>query len=175
MSVSKSVIECYKVRASGEWADITVDDVGKSGRIQIASGYGTWGCWWSSCGVPFKQFLIELTNDINYVAVKVGAARWFDHEATMRELRKQVSDHNNEEEKVMMEVELEVLENCTEVKTFICLAYQSNALSKLWDCGPDIHYDILPAFKHFWTTLWPVFVEELKKENTSWCEIPDLT
>lgn len=170
-SISKTNVECYKVRSSkgyGEWADIVLDSNGNSGRIQIASDYGSWEHFWGSCGCPFKQFLIKLTNDINYAAGKFGEGKWFDHEATMLSLRDQIVEYTDDPVLIeeMLE-ELEPLEDCTEINTFVHLAWESEKLNKMWDSGPDISYGVNPSFKRFWERLWPTFVAELERESQS--------
>ena len=72
-TVTKSTCEVYKLRheCGMYWADITLDCASKSGRIQIASDYGSWQNFWSCCGCSFKEFLTRL--DMQYTAGKFGA------------------------------------------------------------------------------------------------------
>ena len=74
-SINKTQCEVYKLRheCGMYWADITVDSGEKSGRIQIASDYGSWQNYWSCCGCSFKEFLTKL--DMQYTAGKFGAER----------------------------------------------------------------------------------------------------
>jgi hypothetical protein len=161
-TVTKKTLECYSIRANKTWAEISLDCGNKSGRLQIASDYGSWQYYWGAAGVPFKEFLLGL--NIQYTAGKFGESRWFDHEATMKELRELVAAHDNEEEKEAMTEELEELEDCTDSNSFQHIAYNADTLHKLWDTGPNIHTDISPSFRHFWDKLWSVFIDELKKE-----------
>jgi len=164
-TTTKSTVECYKIRglAHGAWADITVDADANTGRIQIASDYGSWENYWGACGCPFKEFLIGL--DMHYAAGKFGAGRWFDHEATINAIKADIDEYarDDEERNGMME-EWAALEDCTEVNSFCMIAFQSDYLRKLWDTGPDIKKTIDPSFRKFWENAWPVFIEELKKE-----------
>lgn len=171
-TITKSTVQLYKLRThrGGYWADITIDEYEKAGRISIASDFGHWQHYWGSCGESFKQFLCGL--DIHYTAGKFGADRWFDHDATMAGLKKAVADHHFEDERDMMLEELEGLENCEEVNTFVTLAYQADTLHNLWDTGPDIRYDINPSFRRFWTGIWPTFINELKSELQASAENP---
>lgn len=168
VTITKTSVECYKLRFAkgGIWADILVDtDAGeKSGRISIASDFGSWEHYWGSCGSGFKQFLCGL--DIHYTAGKFGEGRWFDHEATMKELRQLVADHDNEEEKEAMTEELEQLEDCMDDNSFQHIAYSADTLHKLWDTGPNMHTDVSPMFRRFWAEIWPHFTDELRKEAT---------
>lgn len=163
-SVTKTTVECYKIRGKrGAWADIVVDSNGNAGRIQIASDYGSWEHYWGSCGVGFKKFLIGL--DIHYAAGKFGEGRWFDHEATMEQLRVDILSHtDSKEERLELTEELDTLKDCDEVNTFCHLAFECENLHKIWDGSPDIKTNISPSFRQFWEKLWPVFIAELKKE-----------
>lgn len=164
VTITKKTVECYQIRFSkgDKWADITIDEGDKCGRISIASDFGSWEHFWGSCGKGFKTFLAGL--DIHYAAGKFGEGRWFDHEATMKELRQSVADHDDAEEKEAMLEELEQLEDCTEVNSFCHLAYSADTLYKLWDTGPNIHTDVSPMFRRFWTEIWPLFLAEIQKE-----------
>jgi len=164
-SLTKITVECYKIRQLGGllWADITVDPSENSGRIQIASDYGSWEYYWGSCGEGFKKFLTGL--DIHYAAGKFGEGRWFDQEATINGLKKSVKEYDGtKREKGVMVNEIASLEYCMNQNTFIHMAYDCKTLHKLWDSGPDIETGISPSFLNFWEKLWPVFIDELKKE-----------
>lgn len=155
--------EVYELRFGLEWATVVIKSGEKSGHLLIASSFGTWSNWWPSTGEGFKRFLTGL--DIHYTAGKFGCGRWFDHEDTMKELRRMVDEHDNEEERELMMEELETLDDCTEVNQFCLLAYQSETLPKLWDTGPDIRYDVDPQFRQFWKVMWQPFMNELKQKE----------
>ncbi len=80
--ITKSTCEVYKLRheCGMYWADITLDCGEKSGRIQIASDYGTWQNYWGCCGCSFKEFLTRL--DVEYTAGKFRARNAEDREIT---------------------------------------------------------------------------------------------
>lgn len=167
VSIEKALVECYRIRFTGEfdWADITLDAGlnGHSGRIQIASDYGSWENYWGACGSSFKQFLISL--NIEYAAGKFGAGRWFDHDKTIEKLREAIENCDESDEvKEQMNLDLDNLEGCEDEGQFEALAYSSPVLHKLWDTGPEIVTDINPSFKRFWEKIWLCFVEKLKKE-----------
>jgi len=173
-SLTKTAVECYKIRQQGGllWADIVVDASESAGRIQIASDYGSWEKYWGSgtvwdcrnCGGNgFKKFLTGL--DIHYAAGKFGEGRWFNQEATINGLKKSVKEYDGtKREKGVMVNEIASLEYCMNQNTFIHMAYDCKTLHKLWDSGPDIETGISPSFLNFWEKLWPVFIDELKKE-----------
>ena len=92
MTIEKTTVECYRLRhSSGMWADITIDANKETGRIQIASDYGSWQNYWGSCGKPFKLFLQSL--DKYYVAGKFGASKWFDAVKTVAEYRAVIKEN----------------------------------------------------------------------------------
>lgn len=168
--IIKSTVECYKLRhTSGMyWADINVDAKDKTGRIQIASDYGDWQFYWSSCGSTFKQFLTEL--NIEYVAGKFGEGRHFDITRTIKLNKEIVLEHRKEEsisaiQARTMWTELEELENyCDTEKEFYNEWYNKEELPKFFEEMPDTVDGINPRFKVFWDNCWSVFCEELKKE-----------
>ena len=86
-TITKSNIELYKFRKENgdEWADITIDENGTTGRISIASNWGSWQNYWDFCGRSFKEFLTKLNceYDCEYVANKFGVGRCFDLEKTI--------------------------------------------------------------------------------------------
>ena len=168
--LTKTTVECYKIRQQDRfpWANITVDASESAGRIQIASGYGSWEHYWGACGKGFKEFLIGL--DIHYTAAKFGEGRWFDQDATIEVLKKSLKEYDgSKSEKGQMMDEVLSLEDYNKEDynredTFVYRAYKCKTLHKLWDSGPDIKTGISPSFLSFWEKIWPVFIAELKKE-----------
>ena len=170
-TIEKSNVVCYKIRhpKSGMyWADITIDTPGeKRGRIMIASDYGDWQYYWGSVGGGFKDFLCNI--NIGYVAGKFGADRHFDQMATIKSMKKEViklrrSEDINSETARNIWKDIESLDDYNDSQTFGYVAYNSTYLTELFDCGPDLIYDYTPQFRKFWKTIWPVFIDQLKKE-----------
>ncbi|WP_281991224.1 hypothetical protein [Aquimarina aggregata] len=163
--VSKSTVECYKIRCdSFYWADITIDASGNQGRIQIASDFGNWQNYWSACGMPFKDFLKKL--NIGYFASKVGADKWFDLDKTIEGLREHVNDYAQDKDlKDGLKKELSYLELSDGKDEFIHKMYESNLLMDMTDQCPDMVYSIEPSFQRFWDELWPVFIAETTNED----------
>ncbi len=88
MPVTKTKRDCYEVRELGEWANITLNCWGNpeakryGGEIVISSSFGTWSNAWSSCSVPFKQFLAEANFDYLFTKFMGTKLDRFDGNAT---------------------------------------------------------------------------------------------
>lgn len=83
----------------------------------------------------------------------------------MERLKKDVMEYtDSEEERIVLNKEIDTLEGCTQIDLFCYFAYDRDNLHKLWDTGPDIQYDIDPSFRNFWQTAWLPFMEHLKTE-----------
>lgn len=168
-SIKKSTVECYKIRHSSGmyWADITIDSKENTGRISIASDYGSWQNYWNACGEPFKKFLIGLNMD--YVAGKFGCSKWFNSKKTIEEFRASIienidnGDLSKEDGKEAFE-ELQLLEATTNHDEFYRILEDCNHIMKLYDYMPSFVYEIEPLFKNFWELIWPEFVKEIKHE-----------
>ena len=173
--ITKSTVICYKIRfkESSLWADITIDEGEKSGRLQIASDYGDWQYYWGFCGESFKKFLIGL--NIHYIAGKFGANQWFDLDKTIALLESQVEEYlsyksyltktSRETLKKELNAEIKTLKHEVSCKDeFIHKMWDSEELMKIFDNVPDIVINIEPLFQRFWNEIWSIFVEELKKE-----------
>lgn len=168
-SIEKSTVECYKIRHSSGmyWADVTIDSQGTKGRIQIASDYGSYQNYWGACGTNFKDFLSRL--NIEYAADKFGADRWFDLDKTIASLRIRISENiDNKEEISKFAEELIQLNNSSCLEEFVSIMHDCHNIMD-FECGtPDITYGITPQFKKFWKHVWPILLEQFKKET----EIP---
>lgn len=170
-TIKKTQVECYKIRQEttiASWADITIDSPGiGSGRIMIASDYGDWQNYWGAVGGSFKEFLTRI--DKHYVAGKFGANRWFDQKATVKFMKKQIIDYRRDndidcEKARDMWNDLKELEEYDDPQVFSIRAFDSEHLSYLFDCGPELFYDCTPGFNAFWEIVWPVFIDQLKQE-----------
>ncbi len=192
MEITKSTIECYKLRSKENslWADITIDSLGNTGRVQIASDYGSWQYYWGSCGESFKKFLTGL--NISYVAGKFGENSWFDLPSTITNLRSSIISENypeidkddydmeDSEEKESYEEEvkyrqsqidetiepdLKRLSSAGSENEFVDIWYRCEKLSDYIE-RPDMVHRISPLFERFWKEIWLVFIVELQNENT---------
>jgi hypothetical protein len=166
-TIEKSAVECYKIRNSEVWADITIDANESTGRIQIASDYGSWQYYWGACGKPFKQFLTEL--DKYYAASKFGASRWFDSEKTVAEYRAVIKENANDgyiskKKKIDALAELQCLEESSCKEEFCRNLEDCSEIMRIYDHCPALVYGIDPSFDKFWSILWPVFINHIKRE-----------
>lgn len=164
-SIEKSTVECYKIRHSSGmyWADITIDCQGKTGRIQIASDYGDYQRYWGACGTDFKDFLSRL--NIEYAADKFGADRWFDLDKTIACLKARIADNiEDEEERKEFADELIQLNNSSCLEEFCAIVRDCEKIWEFEDGTPEICYSITPQFKNFWKHVWPILLEQFKKE-----------
>ena len=166
-TIEKTTVECYKLRNRSTWADITIDAKEETGRIQIASDYGHWQFYWGSCGLPFKKFLISL--DRHYVAGKFGAGKWFDPVKTIAEYKEVVKANIDDgylnkldgEEAIG---EIDQLLDYTDRSEFCRVLEDCSQIMKIYDHCPALIYGIDPQFENFWSKIWPVFVDQIKKE-----------
>jgi len=171
--VTKSNVESYKLRhpSGGCWADITIDATGESGRIQIASDFGSWQNFWSHCGMPFKSFLLKV--DMDYVARKFSAKSFFDADQNIKSARFQILTSRKEgvidaEYARCCFDDLKNLEGeCTDSAThFHALVNSTENLHHFYyDGGFSAITTYDPGFKHFWKKIWPAFLDELRKES----------
>jgi len=180
-TIKKSAVECYKIRHSRgmKWADITIDSNEKGGRISIASDCGSWQYYWNACNESFKSFLIGL--DIHYVAGKFGCSNWFDIEKTISEYTAVITENINDAylskddgEEALEEVKS--LSACANQEEFFRELGNCSQIMRLYDHCPGVIYGINPAFRNFWTLIWPEFINEIKceiKEQNKYRGLPD--
>lgn len=168
-TISKSNVECYKLRheSGAYWADITIDSKGNTGRIQIASDFGSWQHYWGACGKPFKEFLITL--DIQYFARKVGEGKWFDFHKTILQYKEYVLHERRKEfieadKARKMFDEIKIIDENGEGGFMQVMYNDCPALMNEFDHCPDTRTDISPSFRKFWEMTWSVFIKMLKEE-----------
>ncbi|NDW19455.1 hypothetical protein D0T53_11120 [Dysgonomonas sp. 216] len=151
------------------WADITLAYEGNTGRIQIASDYGSWQNYWGACGSSFKVFLTKL--EMEYTATKFGADDWFDLDATLKSMRSQIKYHQKEwglskaDAKELFD-EVDSLEDCSSVHEYHHKVW--NDCDKLYSFFDAADFtctkDVTPQFKRFWVEAWSVFINQIKEE-----------
>jgi hypothetical protein len=167
-TTTKSTVECYKMRStkSSAWADITIDANGNTGRLQIASDYGSWQYYWGACGLSFKDFLISL--NLHYVADKFGEGNWFDLDKTISNLKSNINEFTQydtiDDLKNELLEELKNLEESTGKDEFIHKMWDSPKIMDMADGTPDLATSISPQFQNFWNNIWQDFKEVLKAE-----------
>ncbi len=179
-SINKTSVELYKIRHESGfcWADITIDANGTTGRISIASDYGSWQYYWGACGESFKKFLCGL--DKSYIAGKFGADKWFDSEKTVAEYRRVIKENINDgyiskKKGIEALAELQCLEESSCKEEFCRHLEDCSEIMRLYDHCPSLVYDIEPSFENFWIKLWPILIEQLQSESTLQSEQPTVS
>jgi hypothetical protein len=174
-------IEVYKFREvsnSHLWANIYIDvadnDKDGAGAILIRSDYGSWDFFWGSCGSPFKKFLTEIGKD--YLTGKLcGADKEFRQHEWQIDARRIVdeyfADYDPEDEGRASAIEEldDIDKNCNFHSSEGMYAYlngESPTLTDVFsDSGEYPNGNFVPRqLEMFVEQIWPVFVEELKKE-----------
>ena len=196
MPVTKTMRECYEIRdgkRGGEWAYITMhcwdnpapDGSARNmyycGQITIQSSFGTWGHTWTACGVPFKQFLIDV--DFGYAFTKFMGTDLvrFDGEATMKQIltdiverRRRDSLTKDEAREAWDMVQTEsgrITESANDYGyAMMDIAAQLDRRHDMREYFSDpsgwprcTRYDY--QAQGFWRTLWPLFIDALKDET----------
>ncbi len=169
-TIEKSTVECYKIRGlSGSgWADITIDANGEKGRIQIASDYGSYQHFWSSCGCGFKQFLTQL--NLDYVADKFRADDYFDAKKTVRNYKetlieaRKFGDMEKSRARIIFD-EIKSLEEFYSKDSFIAqINYECPHILAYYDNTPELCESVHPRFIRFWNDCWLPLMEVFKQE-----------
>jgi len=173
-------IEVYKFREVSDshlWANIYVDvadsDKGGAGAILIRSDYGSWDFFWGSCGSPFKKFLTEVGKD--YLTGKLcGSDKEFRQYEWQTEARRIVDEYfegcdPEDEDKASAIEELDEIDrDCNFHSSEGMFAYLNGncpTLSSIFSDGEYPNGNFTPRqLEMFVEYVWPVFVEELKKE-----------
>lgn len=167
-SIEKTTVECYKIRHTRGYADITVDSLGTKGRISISSDWGNYSYFWGACGSSFKEFLIDL--NLEYTADKFNADRWVNLESTIKFYKERVLESKNDSfiskgdaKEILFEVNS--LKECSNRDEFLIAVNDCKKLMRFFDFSPEFIYGITPQFKKFWEIIWPIFIKELRKEK----------
>ena len=156
MKITKSKAEIYRISGLqyGGWADITIDEGDKSGRLSISSDWGNWAYGWHSYGRSFKEFLCGL--DIHYTAKKMGQANYFDFDATIKAWKREVIEARegwaiDAKEARELYDQIKVMEfDGTSLEEVKGTLWREEKLLDFFHSMPTIITDIEPAFKNFW-------------------------
>ena len=169
-SIKKSLSQVYKFRRpqASYWADITLDDNGTCGRIQIASDFGAWQYYWGACGCPLKEFLIGL--NYHYVAGKFKVEEDFFEDETILRYKKDLLAERRNEGISQQDARLVYDEIQSLYQILTAIGFEHHIV----DHCPNLYefYDYIPPmvmkkqrlFEMFWNSVWQVFVAELKNE-----------
>jgi hypothetical protein len=171
MKIEKNTIELYRIRLEKSgWADISIDDNDKAGRISIASDWGSWEYYWGSCGSSFKEFISSL--NIHYVACKFGEDKYINVEKSVFGWKKSVIEQRRDEEitsdfaRLVYEEIKELEENCAPMDLVEACRSQTNLL-EFSGYSPDFVKEVSPRFKRFWEKVFMHFQQHLKDEIES--------
>jgi hypothetical protein len=169
MKITKTTVECYKVRDLKEgWANITIDDLGEKGRVQIASDFGDWQYYWNACGCPFKVFLTRL--NLDYVADKFREDEHINIEKTIKGYKESVlqsrrfGDLKKKRARAVYDDIKQLQKDWWSPNDFKEAMHLKVHLLKYFDNMPEASYDVSPMFKRFWKEIWLPFMANLKNE-----------
>lgn len=169
MKITKSTVECYKIRELKEgWANITIDDLGTSGRVQIASDFGDWQYYWSSCGCPFKEFLTRLNMD--YVADKFREDEHVSIKKTINAYKSAVLEcrrfdgMSKARARDIWRDITALAESWWTPESFSVEIRDKEHLLEFYNWTPETCTDVSPLFKRFWNEIWVGFIDHLKAE-----------
>lgn len=158
-------IELYKLTDSGNWADFMFSEKYQSGRLTIASSFGTWSYYWPSCGKDFKGFLAEA--DIYYVAGKFNCADEFDFDKTIKHFTQNIEAifEDNSAKKASLLADLKELSDCANRSEFYIKLGEYSILNNIVEYY-ELHTQncISKNFEEFWRVFWQPFFAEFKNE-----------
>jgi hypothetical protein len=194
-TVSKDVMETYRIRNGHDWATIALRtwsrqvnggaDTYYCGEILINSSFGSWAYVWTACGRPFKEFLVDA--DFDYVFTKFMGTqlRIFDGEATITGLVRKVLDARRrnlldaEEARELYDaIESERSGMDSSVERYCEGVWRIARDLRIGERHPlhrevfsepyfDTHDRYDPQPVGFWRDIWPAFTAELKREAES--------
>ncbi|MEO8298766.1 MAG: hypothetical protein ABI574_13265 [Burkholderiales bacterium] len=198
MPVTKTTRECYEVRSDGpygEWANIMLhcwerranvgtkhEGVYYCGEIAIHSSFGSWGCVWTACAVPFKQFLMRA--EFDYVFTKFMGTKLERHDGpgAMKQIKRHIvherrmGDLDKEQARDAWDL---VMGESDRIDSDDSTAFGYAMLdigSRIDEGHPLSDYFNDPSgwplatkpdsqAAGFWRELWPPFIEALKAEQ----------
>lgn len=181
MSVVKHSAERYDIQRRLEnsqyhdWAIILISERG--GVVSIQSDYGEWGHCWPSHGSPsLKHFLCRPDLHQEYLLRKFAKQKThFNCEATVMRLKQDILEQRREDRRGMSKEKARRLFDAIDVAQadwsqnadlFAAHLLWGRDSRYFWDHVSDglcvLEYD--PQCKTFLERLWPLFVEELRRE-----------
>lgn len=194
MTISKDTFDAYRITNNGEWASIAlrtwsrpIND-GKEtyycGEILIRSSFGNFNNCWTACGVPFKEFLLDV--DWDYFMQKCGCTTHvYDGPATLRHIQREIlrqrRDHDFDARQArdlwdaVCDADTEIIDGLNQM----VLAMQGAETEVVPDreviefLAEPRYFQITkpnPQATGFWRELWPEFVAELRRELSA--EVP---
>lgn len=170
MKITKNIIEEYRFEENNNFAEFILKPIDNTGTLIINSSFGTWSYYWGACGMKFKDFLISMQYDRDYLMSKLSS-KVFSLDLTISNIQYDIvkSNFTNDIKKTLLN-ELSVLVKnssydgkdfminynnyCHKIKYHI---YQNDYPSS----GADYPNDI----KNFYEIFWNEFIIFLMNEN----------
>jgi DNA-binding Xre family transcriptional regulator len=156
------------------WAVITVSE--NIGLLQIASDFGDWSYRWSSPGCPFKEFLVSLGRDGDYLINKLtGGACEANLDRTRARLKErikeiaaesdltpgEIEDLNDEAERIHGDSLNDICQSIYDSALIMEKVYQNDC----YDVSEVVTTELpVMAVRFYYEIYVPWFVPELKKE-----------
>lgn len=170
-SVTKNTdIERYDIRVGYDWTTIAISS---NGLFMAEGSYGNYAYWWSNHGrESFKHFLVELDRDHGYAKGKFGRQDTFYQDKTVKEIKSQLlearrkGDLTKEDARDAYDFTCSTLDDINSLDLFVNSIYEHHVLSNFYqdyDSIP-IHRGFDQQLEAFMTTIFTVFVAEIKKE-----------
>lgn len=189
-TITKSAAEKYIIRGDKiSWSVIMLDD--EYGDISIQSDWGNFGYIWGPLGRgsgTLKEFLI--TADIDYIKDKFsypenGGKNYVYEKESLNNLKKDIITARKEHQLSKKEARsiwknLNLLDFCGDINAvYYSIEDVVQELNKwkydidFWKDGPwDNEYEFMerivtgcsPQLTFFMNNIWPVFIQEIKKE-----------
>lgn len=179
MSVNRTIAEKYTIRnENNNWlASIFLDD--ELGQISVQSDYGSYSYWWTKTGrgtETLKEFLSRANSD--YVMDKFGYGGKNDHfysSKTIDKIRQEILETRKNRRITKKEArdcfyELDEVDDDynTSQELYTELdRWATTTMELIYNNSPyDIPWvnDTHPQLKAFMDKVWPLFIEEIKKE-----------
>lgn len=192
MSVNKTVCEIYEVVIGEANASIVIrtwDNVinGRTvfgGELLINSSYGTFCNVWSNTPVPFKQYLMQLSQDTFLFKTLGIQARVYCPSVTWEKFARKIDSFLVDETLTQAQVSLIMLTFSAEfeatnqshgayVETVERISVNTDILSEISSDIVDQVFGTLPLIQGlkpnpsgvaFWTQLWPAFTATVRHE-----------
>jgi hypothetical protein len=168
---TKRDVSCYRfTEKSGLWANIYLDLSSEtSGRLIIASDYGSWQYYWPSTGRIFKQFLIDLSKDLPYMMGKLERADFYDHSKFIHALMNKLGNIRIQRKSLIREIE-DLQHETPRTSNEAYLMLTAERYPEILDLMNG-EYDMISdanghsqQLQRFIAEVWPVFTAELQKE-----------
>lgn len=178
--ITKTVMDCYRLRNNGEWATICVhayevpdlgaDRLRQGGEVLIYSSYGSFAYHWSHCGMPFREFLTTISRDYTMCKFLGLGMKEFDREASIKAVKATILRDRREgslthEQARDLWEDTQWLDECETSEGFV-YAYNEGIYLRKWDAeGYEfIHTKEKGYIEHFWKEIWEPFIACLKQE-----------